>query len=398
MKCIVKIILILPMVISIGCTPYSPEPEYDPEEMILFSSPMLTVESKSNLKNAFEDGDEFGVLGYCLPYTIGTTNINYAGGSALWSNKINQCAPLVFYKQKVIVKKSGCIYDRNGGSGNDPKYWYREGYDIDNRENSSIVGSDDYQYTFFAYYPYDPSEQYFKIDSPTSASSTGGPVFTFTMPQNGASIDDHLEHKDTPDAMLAALYNRQKSDGNLKFVFSHILTGLGFEVNNFSGTDLTIYSITLKGSFLKKLTVDLSSGTLDFTSEERYSGTYTIYDGGMSGLFLPGVLSDETSSSSPSPIGGEHLLLISGDGGDNGYTYLGDDLTVTIGYKFGDDNKSQDLIRPGTFTPKPGVKYTAQLNFVGNAFVLQFVVDNSEEWQDGEAEDGDETNDDIIFE
>ena len=79
-------------------------------------------------------------------------------------------------------------------------------------------------------------------------------------------------------------------------------------------------------------------------------------------------------------------------------TYLGEDLTVTINYKFGNKTNSEELKRPGTFTPKPGVKYTAQLNFVGSAFVLQFVVDNSEEWDDGEAEDGNETNDDIIFE
>lgn len=399
MKYIIRIVLIFPIMISIGCNSYSPEPVCDSGEMIMFSSPMLTVESKSTFIDAFKPGDEFGVLGYCLPYTVGTGNINYAGGSALWSNKINQCAPLVFYNQKVTVKQSGCVYDKDGGSDNNPKYWYRNGYDIDNNENPDITEADNYRYTFFAYYPYDDQEgKYFDIDHPTSESEAGGPVFTFTMPQEGSDVDTPLNHKDTPDAMLAALYNRQKSDGNLQFNFSHILTGLGFEVNNFSENDLTVYSIKLKGSFLKKLTVDLSSGTLDFTSTERYYGTYTIYDGGTSGLLLQGVSSDETSSSSPSPIGGEHLLLISGDGGNDGLTYLGEDLTVTINYKFGNKTNSEELKRPGTFTPKPGVKYTAQLNFVGSAFVLQFVVDNSEEWDDGEAEDGNETNDDIIFE
>ena len=56
-----------------------------------------------------------------------------------------------------------------------------------------------------------------------------------------------------------------------------------------------------------------------------------------------------------------------------------------------------DITRPGTFTPKPGVKYTAQLNFVGEAFVLQFVVANSDIWEDGELDDNDDSNDDIIF-
>lgn len=48
---------------------------------------------------------------------------------------------------------------------------------------------------------------------------------------------------------------------------------------------------------------------------------------------------------------------------------------------------------PMTFHPVPGTKYTAQLNFVGNAFVLQFVVDNNEMWEDGKSDDSD-----IIFE
>ena len=44
------------------------------------------------------------------------------------------------------------------------------------------------------------------------------------------------------------------------------------------------------------------------------------------------------------------------------------------------------------------MKYTAQLNFVGETFVLQFVVDNGEQWEDGGADDGREDNDDIVFE
>ena len=53
---------------------------------------------------------------------------------------------------------------------------------------------------------------------------------------------------------------------------------------------------------------------------------------------------------------------------------------------------------PEHISPRPGIKYTAQLNFVGDAFVLEFVVDNQGQWEDGEADDGDETNDDVVFE
>ena len=101
----------------------------------------------------------------------------------------------------------------------------------------------------------------------------------------------------------------------------------------------------------------------------------------------------ETVTSSPSPIGGEHVMLISGTGpsfGENG--------KVRIEYVFNGVPNVFETARPGTFTPQPGIKYTAQLNFVGDTFVLQFVVDNQEQWEDGEADDEDETNDDVIFE
>lgn len=83
-------------------------------------------------------------------------------------------------------------------------------------------------------------------------------------------------------------------------------------------------------------------------------------------------------------------MLISGEG-----SYFGEDVQVVIDYKLGDsDRKTEYITRPGTFTPSPGVRYTAQLNFVGNAFVLQFVVDNSEQWENGGSDDGG----DVVFE
>ena len=90
-------------------------------------------------------------------------------------------------------------------------------------------------------------------------------------------------------------------------------------------------------------------------------------------------------------LGGEHVLLISGAA-----PYFGKNVKVAIDYTFGGDRVSKPFTtgRPETFTPRPGVKYTAQLNFVGNAFVLQFVVDNGETWEDGESDnDGD-----VVFE
>ena len=45
-----------------------------------------------------------------------------------------------------------------------------------------------------------------------------------------------------------------------------------------------------------------------------------------------------------------------------------------------------------------GTRYVAELDFVGDAFTINFVQANNDMWQDGEADDDDETNDDIVFE
>ena len=89
----------------------------------------------------------------------------------------------------------------------------------------------------------------------------------------------------------------------------------------------------------------------------------------------------------------ETYYILSGEG-----EYFGEDVEVVIDYEFRGERKTVLRSRPGTFTPSPGYRYTAQLNFIGDAFVLQFVVDNSEAWEDGELADGDDSNDDIIFE
>ncbi len=67
-------------------------------------------------------------------------------------------------------------------------------------------------------------------------------------------------------------------------------------------------------------------------------------------------------------------------------SYLGHkDLSVNITYKFGKDGaeKTASFTRPATFVPRPGTMYQAQLNFVGDAFVLQFVTANNDYWEDG---------------
>lgn len=383
-------------------------PEFDDSRYINFGLPVQVsssygeAESRSVLLDNLPEGSEFGVLGYCVPFTVGSNNPNYNAGSDIWSLKRKLCPPDVFFKQKVTVGTNGCTYDRNGGTGNDPKYWYKKDYDTNNQFIDDIPDAEDYKYTFFAYYPF---EGCFTVDAPNAQNVAGAPKFTFTMPQTGDNLYTQLSHDDTPDAMLAALYNVTKDNGSVQFTFSHLLTALGFEVNNFSDYDLVIHSIKLGGSFYKKINIDLSGDNVTFSfPADRYTGKYTIFDGSsMHGgdLQLSCPTDGNTVTSSPSPIGpntGDDInknfvMLISGIG-----TSFGENVKVYIDYTLKDIRTQRELTRPGSFTPQPGKRYTAQLNFVGDAFVMNFVVNNNGEWENGAGDDGNTGNDDIVFE
>lgn len=380
-----KTLYLLTFLVFISCQEESPLDEIKSEgnEYIKFSAPVISVENdtKSTPKDALSAGDKFGVLGYCLSYVLGSdTEINYNSGAADWSGKKSNCAPLVFYKEPVTVTESG------GADYVNLKQWYVDGKDLDGSTNENVKGADNYSYSFFAYYPFDV---YFNIVEPAAQTTKGAPVIQYTMPQTGNSETSQLDHKITPDAMIGVLYNRKKADGDLKFSFNHILTALGFEVNNYSNKDLKVYSVELRGNFFKGLKIDLRGSVFSYNvTEERYQGIYTLFSSD-EGLLLKAPGEGEVVTSSESPIGGEHVLLISGVS-----PYFGENVEVYLDYQLGDgEKKTFHQGRPTTFIPSPGTKYTAQLNFVGDAFVLQFVVDNNSNWQDGESD-----NDDIIFE
>lgn len=390
------------MCLYISCSKIGLQDETD--EYISFGKPLISVdvETRSVTKDALDSGDEFAVLGYCVPNQLGTQNPDYSGGQSVWSTKYRICPPSVFYQERITVRDGGyCSYQN-------PKQWYREGMDLDGKSNSSIPAeADQFRYTFFAYYPYD---NVFSIDSPNNATSVGAPKITFTMPQE----DNNLDHSRTPDAMFGVLYNRQKSQGSLTFTFSHLLTALGFEVNNFSNQNLEIHSIKLSGSFFKKIVLDFSKeGTLsrndnDMFPNEYYTGDYVLYDETRNGgqplvLAPPSENVDKTTSGllpKNSEGVGEYILLISGK-----EPYFGTDVNISIDYTFGGEKPENPFSssRPETFIPQPGIKYTAQLNFVGDAFVLQFVVDNNESWENGGSDDPNpdddsDYNDKVVFE
>ena len=371
---------------------------------ITFGAPVMEVETRSTFKDALDAGDSFGVLGYCLAYTVNPDDgdaFEYTSGATVWRQKYNVCPPAVFYNQRVTVQQDGtCTYDRNNSaaaSGNNPKFWYADGVGLDGVAEEGVTNADNYLYTFFAYSPYDA----FRVIAPADENTASAPVFRFDMPQAGSTASTVLDHTITPDAMLAVLYNSRKNGGNLQFNFSHALTGLGFKINNYSSRHLLVDHVELQGTFYKTLEIDCATSPAEYTTPaaSTYSGTYVIYDSLMD-------LSNDGNSTvvSHEPEADDYVMLIAGTENKS----LGPDsneLTINIRYKFWEDGESEpdewttkSLKRTATFTFRSGMRYVAELDFVGDAFTINFVQANSDMWQDGEADDGDETNDDIVFE
>ncbi len=375
-----------------------------PAGAITFGAPVMEVETRSTFKDALEVGDSFGVLGYCLAYTVNPDDgdaFEYTSGATVWRQKYNVCPPAVFYKQRVTVQQDGtCTYDRtnpSAGSGNNPKFWYADGVGLDGVAEEGVTNADNYLYTFFAYSPYDA----FRVIAPADENTASAPVFRFDMPQAGSTASTVLDHTITPDAMLAVLYNSRKNGGNLQFNFSHALTGLGFKINNYSSRHLLVDHVELQGTFYKTLEIDCATSPAEYTTPaaSTYSGTYVIYDSLMD-------LSNDGNSTvvSHEPEADDYVMLIAGTENKS----LGPDsneLTINIRYKFWEDGESEpdewttkSLKRTATFTFRSGMRYVAELDFVGDAFTINFVQANNDMWQDGEADDDDETNDDIVFE
>lgn len=79
-----------------------------------------------------------------------------------------------------------------------------------------------------------------------------------------------------------------------------------------------------------------------------------------------------------SMAGNKTLLLVSNlNKTDISDGYLGN-IALEIRYSFGGQPITKEFSRPENFLPAGGTIYTAQLNFIGEAFVLNFIVDNEQ--------------------
>ena len=378
------------------------------EEYITFSSPGISMDVETRARandflDGIPDGTSFGVLGYCLAYNPGTTEYNLNSGTSQWSLKRNLCPASIFYKQEIKVDAGVCSYSPL-------RRWYTDGTDNEGLAGQTLSDTDDFRYTFYAYYPYEDSG--FNI-TPADAVTAGAPVITYSMPFSGTEPETVRDNSAVPDAMLGVQQNIQRASRKVQFNFSHIMTGLGFQINNFSqvgdtvtspedrGVDLIIYSIKLKGTFHKSVKVDMTEAAASVTYQDTYSGTFTIFESD-EGRTIPWQQDGSMGSITMEPETFLRLLPGNEDFGFFGPASADPENdpnpVLVVDYKLGEnDRTTEEIRRLGNFAPRSGVRYTAQINWVNNAFVLIMQADNGEIWEDGEAADGDTGNDDIIF-
>ena len=321
---------------------------------ISFSAPEIKLSGNDTRAivegTTFPNNESFGVLGYCLANVAGTTNLDTNTGTTAWNNKKGLCTPHLFHKIEVKKTDAGCTYTavKNTTTKQDVTNglvaWYP---------------ANDYRYTFLAYYPYSGW-------TVPAINTLGEPTISYTV----------SDISNNPDLMVAANVDAMRGDGSVKFNFKHQMTGITLRVNNYDdGNALTVNSLDFTGTFHKTLNIkpDLSpsvSGT--YTDTHNY-GSFTV--------------NKDTSKDLAT------LLFLT-----NGVSNIGSNVKITINYKslITGNNTYKELPLATylpSFNPQPGVIYTLQLTFIGNALTLEVIDANSGQW-----EGGDDVDSDITFE
>lgn len=381
-------ILLIPIMAGViaatGCSDdNTTQPTVNDPSVIAFNAPAVSVEaitqkgavksaSRSTLLHAFPQGESFNVLGYCIPRKVGiTAEADRSQASERWANKADFSVADVFYNTPVSVSGATATY-----SGT-LKQWYTT---TDNNDAAN------FRYSFMAYYP----TGCFTV-SPADANTVGAPVFTFTVPTEAYS-----DHTLMPDAMIAANFNHRQADGKVDLTFRHLLTAFRFRINNYDTEQLKIESVALSGQFYRSSTFSFATEAVSQTTPQlqsnSYQGNFQIISatdnfqvaGG--GSKMLGTAADGTDGTS--------LLLLTNPAAtpeavDTGTDYfIGNNKILAITYSIGADTPvTVNVPFQLTYKTAPAHRYTVNLNFVGDKFVLTFLADNNENWEDGSDND-----------
>lgn len=354
-----------------------PMPEPDPTQSIVFghaaasggidSQKQASTPSRSTLLYALPEGAQARVYGYCVPLSV-SLNADPASATLPWVQKANYSVPDVFPGSDTSEGNiAGTTLTVNNGRlkyDGTPKPWL----------TGSNLDADAANYTFISHYPASGAFTYSR-HAVAANSRTGAPRFTFTMPAAAAT-----DHTAIPDAMVAAKFDHQKSDGQVHFTYRHILTALRFQINNYSAEELTLTSISLEGDFFNSAAFTFNTGEIvQTTAATTFHGNWDLSPtGGMKVASNSGrPLGDDTRGTSVMLLPDPAITPSAGDDTD----CLGSNKKLHVAYSIGTAQYTQDLDVKLLFKPAGGTSYALNLNFVGNEFVIFFQP--TDLWENG---------------
>lgn len=354
-----------------------PMPEPDPTQSIVFGQAAATggidaqkqasTPSRSTLLNALPEGAQTRVYGYCVPLSV-SLNADPASATLPWVQKANYSVPDVFPGNDTSEGNiAGTTLTVNNGRlkyDGTPKPWL----------TGSNLDADAANYTFISHYPAAGAFTYSR-HAVAANSRTGAPRFTFTMPAAAAT-----DHTAIPDAMVAAKFDHQKSDGQVHFTYRHILTALRFQINNYSAEELTLTSIRLEGDFFNSAAFTFNTGEIvQTTAATTFHGNWDLTPtGGMTVASNSGrPLGDGTRGTSVMLLPDPAITPSAGNNTD----CLGSNKKLHVAYSIGTTPYTQDLDVKLLFKPAGGTSYALNLNFVGNEFVIFFQP--TDLWENG---------------
>lgn len=354
-----------------------PMPEPDPTQSIVFgqatasggidAQKQASTPSRSTLLNALPEGAQARVYGYCVPLSV-SLNADPASATLPWVQKANYSVPDVFPGSNTsegnIVGTTLTVNNGRLKYDGSPKPWL----------TGSNLDADAANYTFISHYPATGAFTYSR-HAVAANSRTGAPRFTFTMPAAAAT-----DHTAIPDAMVAAKFDHQKSDGQVHFTYRHILTALRFQINNYSAEELKLTSIRLEGDFFNTADFTFNTGEIvQSTAATTFHGNWDLSPtGGMTVASNSGrPLGDGTRGTSVMLLPDPAITPSAGNDTD----CLGSNKKLHVTYSIGTTQYTQELDVKLLFKPAGGTSYALNLNFVGNEFVIFFQP--TDLWENG---------------
>lgn len=379
--------------LAAACT-QSEGPELSGEKYITFGVPVISLSvTQDDFAGRGEntraqllttaDITKFNVYGFCVPDNVAGNGKNNEAAPNDWNQKnpFFRTGPDVFKNVEVTIADALASYE------------------IGNKINKVEWNeNEEARYTFIA--TYSPSGSYSIMNSSAETGKEHGPKITFTLPYSGGDTGTPREYKQQPDALIAAVFDHQRADGNVNFSFMHLMTGLRFKIHNHSSKKLIITEMTFSGRFFASTTFDFSSDSPVMNTPDE---TANLYGATFSLFSTPDQM--DVPSESALFVGGEEspatLLLIPNPNATTDDTNeefaIGRNKSIVIKYHFYDENETDpEIIADNAkersfettnfrlnYIPDANTLHTAHMNFTGNDFIIYFQADNNTNWENG---------------